>query len=193
MPLQVFVVGHDWGALIAWYLCLFRPDRVTALVSISLAFMRNIMARTGPDFVKPTDYFNSTYGPDYYICRFQEPGVAEARQFAPAQARRLLRQIMCHCFSHGVECDEEMHDDKNCELAAASADAKVQVPTKYVVGDGDITYHFEGVKEYIHGGGFKENVPLLEEVVVLPGAGHFIQQERAQEVSDRIYDFIAKF
>ncbi|KAI5015998.1 hypothetical protein ZWY2020_037206 [Hordeum vulgare] len=83
--------------------------------------------------------------------------------------------------------------DRNCELAAAWADAKVQVPTKYVVSDGEITYHFEGVKEYIHGGGFKEDVPLLEEVVVLPGAGHFIQQERAQEVSDHIYDFIAKF
>jgi pimeloyl-ACP methyl ester carboxylesterase len=46
--LQVFLVGHDWGALIAWYVCLFRPDRVTALVNTSLAFMRSIMARTGP-------------------------------------------------------------------------------------------------------------------------------------------------
>ena len=26
---KVFVVGYDWGALIAWNLCLFRPDRVT--------------------------------------------------------------------------------------------------------------------------------------------------------------------
>ena len=26
---KVFMVGHDWGALIAWNLCLFRPDRVT--------------------------------------------------------------------------------------------------------------------------------------------------------------------
>ncbi|KDP27829.1 hypothetical protein JCGZ_18909 [Jatropha curcas] len=22
---KVFVVGHDWGAIMAWYLCLFRP------------------------------------------------------------------------------------------------------------------------------------------------------------------------
>ncbi|CAD6270098.1 unnamed protein product [Miscanthus lutarioriparius] len=27
---QVFVAAHDWGALIAWSLCLFRPDRVRA-------------------------------------------------------------------------------------------------------------------------------------------------------------------
>ncbi|KAI8574772.1 hypothetical protein RHMOL_Rhmol01G0379900 [Rhododendron molle] len=24
---RVFLVGHDWGASMAWYLCLFRPDR----------------------------------------------------------------------------------------------------------------------------------------------------------------------
>ncbi|KAL2922961.1 Bifunctional epoxide hydrolase 2 [Bienertia sinuspersici] len=35
---QVFVVGHDWGAMIAWWLCLFRPDRVKALVNLSVAF-----------------------------------------------------------------------------------------------------------------------------------------------------------
>ncbi|VFQ65140.1 unnamed protein product [Cuscuta campestris] len=30
---KVFVVGHDWGAMIAWHLCQFRPDRVRALVN----------------------------------------------------------------------------------------------------------------------------------------------------------------
>ncbi|CDJ26419.1 hypothetical protein CFC21_045052 [Triticum aestivum] len=228
---KVFVVGHDWGALIAWYLCLFRLERVKALVNTSVAFMRHIMIRNGPDFVNPIEYFNRAYGPNYYKCRFQEPGVAE-KQFAPAHAKRLMRQMLCHCFSHGVFCDEEMDDnkyptsplppwlteddidyfvtsfektgftgainyyrnfDKNCELAAPWADAKVQVPTKYIVGDGDITYNFEGIQDYIHGGGFKEDVPLLDEVVVIPGSGHFIQQERAQEVSDHIYDFIIKF
>lgn len=272
--MKVFVVGHDWGALIAWYLCLFRPDRVIALANTSVAFMRNIMIRNGPDFVMPIEYFNREYGPNYYKCRFQashqhtflfgtirwtlhyhmqttnycykiitktyiyvygsplqEPGVAE-KQFAPAHAKHLMRQMLCHCFSHGVFCDEEMDDgkyptsplppwlteadidyfvtsfektgftgainyyrnfDKNCELAAPWADAKLQVPTKYIVGDGDITYNFPGIQEYIHGGGFKEDVPLLEEVVVISGAGHFIQQERAQEVNDHIYDFIIKF
>lgn len=69
----MFVVGHDWGAIIAWYLCLFRPDRVTALVNTSVAFMRHVFVRAGAaaDAVKATDYFNRTYGPTYYICRFQ--------------------------------------------------------------------------------------------------------------------------
>ncbi|TVU43944.1 hypothetical protein EJB05_03365, partial [Eragrostis curvula] len=70
---KVFLVGHDWGALIAWYMCLFRPDKVIALVNTSVAFMRHIMIRAGadPDAVKTTEYFRRIYGPTYYIVRFQ--------------------------------------------------------------------------------------------------------------------------
>ncbi|GKV26302.1 hypothetical protein SLEP1_g35633 [Rubroshorea leprosula] len=32
---KVLVVRHDWGAIIAWYLCLFGPDRLKALVNLS--------------------------------------------------------------------------------------------------------------------------------------------------------------
>ncbi|KAG5555113.1 hypothetical protein RHGRI_012592 [Rhododendron griersonianum] len=28
---KVFLVGHDWGAMIAWAFCLYRPDRIKAL------------------------------------------------------------------------------------------------------------------------------------------------------------------
>lgn len=62
---KVFVVGHDWGALIAWYLCLFRPDRVKALVNMSVAFSPRNPTR------KPIQSMKYLYGDDYYICRFQ--------------------------------------------------------------------------------------------------------------------------
>ncbi|CAN8269382.1 unnamed protein product [Cochlearia groenlandica] len=64
---KVFVVGHDWGALIAWYLCLFRPDKVKALVNLSVPFT---FCRRDPS-VKPLDRMRMLYGDDYYICRFQ--------------------------------------------------------------------------------------------------------------------------
>ncbi|KAK7842743.1 bifunctional epoxide hydrolase 2 [Quercus suber] len=38
----VFLVGHDWGAMVAWNFCLFRPDRIKALVNMSVVwFPRN--------------------------------------------------------------------------------------------------------------------------------------------------------
>nr|GFC24927.1 bifunctional epoxide hydrolase 2 [Tanacetum cinerariifolium] len=71
--------------------------------------------------------------------------------------------------------------------------SKIMVPVKFIVGDLDITYHFPGAKEYIHGDEFKKLVPGLEEVVVMEGVGHFINQEKPQEINDHIYDFITKF
>jgi pimeloyl-ACP methyl ester carboxylesterase len=71
--------------------------------------------------------------------------------------------------------------------------AQVKVPVKFIVGDLDITYNIPGVQDYIHQGGFKKDVPFLQEVVVMEGAGHFINQEKAEEINAHIYDFINKF
>lgn len=57
----------------------------------------------------------------------------------------------------------------------------------------DLTYHIPGMKEYIHDGGFHKDVPLLEEVVVMEGVAHFINQEKANDINQHIYDFLQKF
>ncbi|KAG5044266.1 hypothetical protein AAZX31_03G214300 [Glycine max] len=84
---QVFLVAHDWGAVIGWYLCLFRPDRIKAYVCLSVPFMpRNPK-------VKPVDAMRALYGDDYYICRFQEPGKAEA-EFANNSIEQVIKNIL---------------------------------------------------------------------------------------------------
>ena len=65
LGLKVFVVGHDWGAIVAWWLCLFSPDRVKALVNTSVPF-----SPRNPKF-KPLDMLRASYGENYYISRFQ--------------------------------------------------------------------------------------------------------------------------
>ncbi|CAI9300713.1 unnamed protein product [Lactuca saligna] len=62
---KVFVVEHDWGALIAWCLCLFKPDKVKALVNLSIHFTpRNLKQ-------KILENVCAAYGDDHYICRLQ--------------------------------------------------------------------------------------------------------------------------
>jgi pimeloyl-ACP methyl ester carboxylesterase len=62
---QVFLVAHDWGALIGWYLCMFRPERIKAYVTLSIPFIpRNPK-------VKTVDGMRALFGDDYYVCRFQ--------------------------------------------------------------------------------------------------------------------------
>lgn len=64
---RIFLVGHDWGASIAWYFCLFRPDRIKALVNLSVQFHPRNPKR------KPLTSMRALFGDDYYICRFQVP------------------------------------------------------------------------------------------------------------------------
>ncbi|KAJ8898617.1 hypothetical protein K2173_004230 [Erythroxylum novogranatense] len=83
---KVFLVGHDWGALIAWSFCLFRPDRVKALLNMSVAlFPRNPLKR-------PVDGFREMLGDDYYMCRFQEPGEIE-EDFAQIETVAIFRRF----------------------------------------------------------------------------------------------------
>lgn len=67
------------------------------------------------------------------------------------------------------------------------------MPVKFVVGDLDMVYTTPGMKEFVNSGAFKHYVPLLEEVVVMEGAGHFINQEKAEEISNHISDYISKY
>ncbi|CAI9274924.1 unnamed protein product [Lactuca saligna] len=83
---KVFVVGHDWGAMIAWALCLYRPDKVKALVNMSVPF-----SPRNPKF-KPIDGLRALYGNDYYIIRFQEPGEIEG-EFAVWGTDRVLNNF----------------------------------------------------------------------------------------------------
>lgn len=69
----------------------------------------------------------------------------------------------------------------------------MKVPAKFIVGDLDLTYNAAGIKDYIHKGGFKKYVPLLDEVVVMKGVGHFINEEKPEEITAHIHDFIKKF
>lgn len=224
---KVFVVGHDWGAIIAWHLCLFRPEKVKALVNLSVAFLRR---DPNTPFV---DVFRSSYGDDHYICRFQEPGDIEA-EFSDVGLEKLLKKLFTSrdpgplyfpkagkgsgthtpilLPSWLTEEDVKYYLSKfektgftgglnyyralnlTWELIAPWDGAKIQVPTKFVVGDLDLAYHMLDLKDnYIHNGGFQEDVPLLKEVVVLKDVGHFVNQETPHETNKHIYDFIQKY
>ncbi|XP_012569533.1 epoxide hydrolase 1-like [Cicer arietinum] len=84
---KVFLVGHDWGAVIGWQVCLFHPERVKAYVALSVPY-----APRNP-ILKPVTAMRLLYGNDFYICRFQEPGKAEA-EFAKVGAELVIRGML---------------------------------------------------------------------------------------------------
>ncbi|KAG8659966.1 hypothetical protein MANES_02G098700v8 [Manihot esculenta] len=68
---QAFVVGHDWGAVLAWHLSLHRPDRVKGVIAMSVPYYQR-----NPD-AKVIESFRRIFGDGFYICQFQEAGRAE--------------------------------------------------------------------------------------------------------------------
>ena len=75
---EAIVVGHDWGAPVAWYSALMRPDVFRAVACLSVPYNAPIGGL--PDGVSANDLMRGAAGPDreYYRLFFQEPGVAEA-------------------------------------------------------------------------------------------------------------------
>ncbi len=67
---QAVVVGHDWGATIAWQAALLRPDRFRAVVALGVPMM-------GHPPVPPTKIFPQTEEALFYALYFQEPNLAE--------------------------------------------------------------------------------------------------------------------
>jgi pimeloyl-ACP methyl ester carboxylesterase len=78
--------------------------------------------------------------------------------------------------------------DRNWELTAAFADVKVNVPALYVAGDRDMVVSFPGTDQLL--ANLKQFVPALRNIQMLPGCGHWTQQERPGEVSAAIIDFV---
>jgi pimeloyl-ACP methyl ester carboxylesterase len=78
--------------------------------------------------------------------------------------------------------------DRNWELLAAYASAKVTVPALYMAGDRDLVVAFRGMDQVI--ANLKTFIPQLRETVMLPGCGHWTQQERANEVSTAMIRFL---
>jgi pimeloyl-ACP methyl ester carboxylesterase len=64
----------------------------------------------------------------------------------------------------------------------------VTVPALYVAGDRDVVVRFKGTDELI--ANLKQFVPKLTKTIMLPGCGHWTQQERAGEVNAALIAFL---
>jgi pimeloyl-ACP methyl ester carboxylesterase len=223
---RAVVAGHDWGAPVAWNTALFRPDRVSGVIGLSVPYLPR-----GSE--PPISVLKAVYSDGFYICYFQQAGVADAELSADPRAtfRRLLFAASGDGFGGGIPvvpagggfldlCPEpaEMPGwlteadidtfvaefansgftgplnwyrtmDLSWELTAAWRHAKIATPALYLAGDRDSVVSFTGGDAML--ANLKEVVPGLRDARLLPGCGHWTQQERPAEVSQAMIEFIA--
>jgi len=230
---QAVIVGHDWGAPVAWHAALMRPDRFRAVVGLSVPYRPR-------GSIAPTSVMPQNADASFYQLYFQASGVAEAE--LEADARISLRKILFSgsgdvprrnpgaSSTSGVgmvpraggfltrmpnpetlpawlsDADVDFYVqqfqysgfrgglnwyrniDRNWELMAPYAGAAVTVPALYIAGDLDLVVSFPRMKEVI--ADLARYVPQLRGTIMLPGCGHWTQQERPNEVNKAIIDFL---
>jgi pimeloyl-ACP methyl ester carboxylesterase len=223
---QAAVAGHDWGAPVAWNTALLRPDRVSGVIGLSVPYLPR-----GSE--SPVAVLRAVYSDGFYICYFQQPGVADAELSADPRAtfRRLLVAASGDGPGGGIpvvpagggfldlcpepselpawltEADIDVFVaefaesgftgplnwyrsmDLSWELTAPWKHATISTPALYLAGDRDSVVNFTGGEAML--ANLTEVVPGLRDARLLPGCGHWTQQERPAEVNQAMIEFIA--
>ncbi len=216
---RAVVAGHDWGAPVAWHAALFRPDRVRGVIGLSVPYrprgsaapIATLRQSLGEGFYMV--YFQQPGVADAELSR--DPAVtfrtvlsslsAEAPGMslispgggfldaanAPAElpswltekdVEAYVSQYAQSGFTGPLNWYRNL--DRNWELTSAWQHAKVTVPAMFAAGERDPVISFIPVD------GLEQFLPKLTRQVLLPGCGHWIQQERPAEVNDAMINFL---
>ena len=77
--------------------------------------------------------------------------------------------------------------DRNWELGAAYADADIHQPALFIAGADDVVLKMLPADALDT---MRRRVPQLRDVVLIPKAGHFVQQEQPQAVNTALLRFL---
>ena len=226
---KAVVIGHDWGAALAWHCALMRPDMFVAVMGISVPYQarRNLG--------EPTQIMQALCEKhglgQIYMASFQSSDAHEPLDADPETTLRkifwgfdgstprakratgyhskdqsLLDAISNEAslppwmtpkhFSNYVDAftkggfERPIHWYRNIDSNWYSTrwvqGCKIRVPACFMVGEEDPTRAYMARSEEE----LAQQVPGLVSAAVVPGAGHWIQQEKPELVNDAILGFL---
>ncbi|MBX9651223.1 MAG: alpha/beta hydrolase [Xanthobacteraceae bacterium] len=219
---QAVIVGHDWGAPVAWHAAMFRPDMFTKVAGLSVP----------PPFrghARPLDSLRAGGVSNFYWQYFQAPGVAEAefeRDVAATMRKILGRGVsdpdalfitegkgflgnippvlalpdwiseadiatfaeayQKSGFHGGLNWYRNL--DRNWDLTAPWQGAQIHQPSLFIAGSNDsVITGLIGAKRVSE---LERVLPNLRQRLIIDGAGHWVQQERPDEVNAALIEFL---
>ena len=223
------VVGHDWGAPVAWHCALMRPDVFTGVAGLSVPFqprrpkgpptpaMTAIAKRAGlgelymVQFQDPQHHrifeadiagglrkgfysYDGATPPERQSTGFIAPGqnflseVPEDATLPPWMSEAHHAEYVAAFTAGGFKgpLDWYRNLDRNWSLTAFVQDQRIRQPSMFIVGERDPVRHYAGQ----HEARLKEWLTDLRSQTILPGAGHWLQQERPDEVNVALIAFL---
>jgi pimeloyl-ACP methyl ester carboxylesterase len=182
----VHLVGHDWGAAVAWATAAARPDLVRSLTTVSVphpaAFSRSLL--TSDQALR-----------SWYVLAVQPPGVAELlARTMPGAVYGLLR----HAGLTSLEVmrfKQEIIDYgalpgalgwyRALPFSVGSAPGPVRVPTTHVWSDGDVALARRGAELTA------DQVQAPYQLRVLRGVSHWVPTHAPDALAEAILDRVA--
>jgi pimeloyl-ACP methyl ester carboxylesterase len=216
---KAIIIGHDWGAPVAWHAAMFRPDIFKAVGGLSVAPPWRGRER-------PLAALAKSGVTNFYWQYFQAPGVAEAeldrdtdytlRSISfdsnaslflqegfgflgdPATPRKLAPWSSKIDHAHVVEnytrsgfrggLNWYRNLDRNWDLTAPWQGAQIHQPSIFIAGAKDaVVTGIIGGKRVTE---MDRVLPNLKRKLIIEGAGHWIQQERPDEVNAALIEFL---
>jgi pimeloyl-ACP methyl ester carboxylesterase len=220
---QAVIVGHDWGAPVAWHAAMFRPDVFTKVAGLSVP-----PPSRGRGL--PLETLRQNGITNFYWQYFQPPGVAEAE--FERDVNLTMRTLLGRGFSDPAaslfvedgkgflgnpDADRPLpgwlseadlsyfseiyrksgfrgglnwyrNIDRNWELTAPWQGAQIHQPSLFIAGSNDsVITGLIGAKRVAD---MERVLPNLRQKLIIHGAGHWIQQERADEVNAALIAFL---
>jgi pimeloyl-ACP methyl ester carboxylesterase len=205
---QAIVIGHDWGADVAWKTAWMHPERVKAVGGLSVPFVPRAPAQ-------PIPIMRRHLGEGFYIVWFQQQGPPEAalakdvrrtlstkRQWDPAWAENADENPSTPSFM----TDEELqvyvdayertgfrgglnyyrNIDRSWAETAPFADRRIEQPAFFLTGSRD------PVTKFMPAAAMDGWVTDLRVSLQIEGAGHWVNQERPDEVNAALLDWLAE-
>lgn len=206
-------VGHDWGANVVWALAQLHPKRVNKVINLALPYQ---MRGERPWI----EFMEEIFGGDFYFVHFnRQPGVADAilEENTFQFLRNIFRKnvplappepgmLMINLAKAEKPIGEPLMDDNELSVFVSAfessgftgsinwyrnldrnwhllADAKpiIHQPTLMIYGERDMIPKSENLKDF---------VPNVS--VVSLDCGHWIQQEKPEETSQSILEWLEK-
>lgn len=227
---RVALVGHDWGANIAWACAQMYPERFDVLVALSVPFSPRSSIPLTEMIKKNSPSFN-------WLVYFQDEGVAESELEKDIETTlrriyyglsgdapnelpvKLVSQspkdstlldpipepqglpswLTKNDLNYFVENFKQtgftgaLNRYRNVDFdwgdLEKESQRKVMQPTLFIGGELDTATRFnkhgiEAMNQY---------VPYIKEKIIIPGVGHYVQQEANEEVNGYIIKFLNQF
>lgn len=223
---KAVIVGHDWGAPVAWHCALLRPDMFSAVVGMSVPW-------TPAAHIGLIAALEKLGIRDFYMQHFQPPGLAEAELEVDVEAslRRvyftgsgnnrdrakgftrigpdgflantvdppdlpdwlpadhlafMAERFRLSGFRGGLNWYRNL--ERNARLMAPWRGLPIRQPSLFIAGEKDGVLRFPASKAQIEA--YSTTLPACRGVHILEGAGHWIQQERPDQVNALLLGFL---